>query len=380
MLTLVIASTLVLAQSAPTAPALPSRSAPQQPPHGPPGSPTNLQLDPPAIDLGRVAPASRHPVSFTLRNVSAQPLRILEAKPSCKCTTFDSLAGRVLAAGASLRLDATFDAPTVPGEKDAHIFIAVEGFQRPAIAIIRAKIVMPIESEPPYVDIRGGNLRSSVRVTAIDGKPFRIRSAGGAPPRLLDEKGAAVEPGMEPQQRFVVLADFSKVPPDKLMQYWLIETDRDDCPIVPVQVRHEATGLKFDPTSAQRRWLFGESLVNAGRLDVGETYEGVVEITDYKPRGVETPPPPEWSDVRDVRSASPLATVELKGKESRGGKVSLPFRFTPTVEAAGQCIYVPVVVTTATGEGRFYVAASVSTRTADGTVPPTPPTTPGASK
>jgi len=345
----------------PTRPQVPDRGAAPSA-----AAPSPIRVEPRTVSIGRVAPSTHHPVSFTIRNVSSEIVTIVEAKPSCKCTAMQSIAGRAIPPGGTLKLDATFDAPSVPGEKDAHIFILTQGAERPVTAEIKAMIVMPIEADPPFVDIRNGKLRALVKVAAVDGKPFRILSAGGTLPVYADATGNEIASPNQPQAQFVLVADFTKTAPNDLMQYWVVETDRDDCPIVPVQVRHELTGVKFDPTSADRRWLFGESLINAGRLNVAQPFSGVVEFTSFAPRGVTGAPPAGWDKVQSVRSLSPDATVEMDGVDARGDKVSVRFRLTPTAAAAGRCIYVPVELTTGTGTGRFFVTASVTTRTVDG--------------
>lgn len=341
----------------------PARPQAPRPPQGqqpPAQAPAVLRVEPPVIDLGRVPPSTHHPVSFVVRNVSPQPVKILEAKPSCKCTTFASIAGRVLAPGAMVKIDATMDAPSMPGPKDAQIFIVVEGVERPVIAMIKSVVVMPIEADPPFVDIRENKLRAIAKIAAADGKPFRVLSAGGKAPVFADASGQPISAPTEPQSSYVLVSDFTGVPAKELMQYWVVETDRADCPIVPVQVRHELTGIRFDPTAAERRWLWSEALVNAGRINAGEPFLGTVEIAKYDPPKVTTPMPSGWSTVQSVRSLSPLATVELDKAEPRGDKVSVHFRLTPKPEASGKCIYIPIEVKTASGSGRFFVTASVS--------------------
>lgn len=345
-----------------------ARTTQQAPGRQPTAAP--LRFEPATIDLGAVAPASRHPVRFVVRNISQKPVVIEDTRSSCKCTAITSLAGITLAPNASAVIDATMDAPTVPGEKDAFIYVTVQGADRPAVAKISAIVRMAVEANPYYIDIRGGKLSSVVHVRSIDGRPFRVLSAGGEAPKFVSTGDGAGKDPSTPQLEWYLEADFSRTPTDKLMQYWVVETDRDDCPLVPVQVRHELTGVKFDEGRDIRFWIFGDSLANAGRLRVGESYEGVIDISPHNPRrGVLTPPRPDWGEVRSLQATSPLAKVELLGVEPHGDKVSVRYRFTPTAEAAGKCIYEPVELRTATGAGRFYVTASVVDAPKDGTKP-----------
>jgi len=348
----------------------PSTSPPAQPAGRPgaaapaPQAPSQAQagllsVEPPDIHLGRVAPGSRHPVSFTLRNISNGPVTITETKSSCKCTAITSLANTVLAPNETATIQATFDAPSLPGEKDAHIFITVKGLQRPMLATIRAVVRMAVESDPYFVDIRGGKLKPTVRVVARDQKPFRIRSAGGLAPKFIETNASEGDPNA-PRTEWYLEADFSIITPENMMQYWVVETDRDDCPIVPVQVRHELTGVRFDEKRGTRFWAFGESLINAGRLEVGKPYHGVVEIAAYNP-GVAAPPPrSDWGDVKSLAVSGSMGQVELLGTDTHGDKVVVRFQYTPSAAAAGRCIYEPIELTSASGSGRFFLTASVA--------------------
>lgn len=359
-----------------TAPQSAPPAAPTTPPAGAPGAPGRPQVTPPVAaptrpaappiviepsqtNLGRVGPGTHHPVVLTIRNVSASPVKILDARPSCKCTTLSSVAGTVIPPGGQVKLEATMDAPNVPGEKDAHVFVTYEGANRPAGATITAMVTMQIEADPPFVDIRNQKLRALTKISALDNTPFNVISAGGKPPVFADQNGKVVPPPSAPESRYWLLADFTNVPPHELMQYWIVETDRPDCPIVPVQVRHEVTGIKFDPTATQRGWLWSESLVNAGRIEAGKTYSYVVEIARYETPGAPSAAREGWGAVKGVQSLSTLASAALESVDTRGDKVSVKFSFTPNASTAGKCIYVPVEVTTATGAGRCFVTASV---------------------
>jgi len=355
-------------RGAPTPPA--GRSAPPIPAGSTARAGAPLRIEPPQILLGAVAPRSQNPIKFTIRNVSSKPVTIIEAKASCKCTTMNSLDGTVLEPGGTAVIDATMDAPSLPGEKDAHIYITYDEAERAVVASVRAVVRMEVEADPPFVDIRGGKLQTIVKVKAFDGKPFRVVSAGGEKPRYGSTEQIAAARKGEARTEWQMMADFGSIPSDRIMQYWIVEIDRDDCPIVPVQVRHELTGVKWDEARNTRQWMFGDSLVNAGRIRANEPYEGTIEITEYSPeRGASTPPPPTWSQVLSIRCVGPEGSAEMLGTDSHGSKVVLRYRFTPNEKSAGRCIYAPIEVTTPTGTGRFYLTASVA---APPSAPPAP--------
>ena len=64
-----------------------------------------LELVPPVLDFGVVAPNATSQGAVRLFNRSEEPMLILAVEPSCKCTALDDIAGRTIAPGESIDPD-----------------------------------------------------------------------------------------------------------------------------------------------------------------------------------------------------------------------------------------------------------------------------------
>jgi hypothetical protein len=286
-----------------------------------------LLVEPGGYELGAVKPNSAHEVQVTLRNTGTEPVEIVEAKSTCKCTVPEALKGAVIPAGGARPFKAVFTARGAPEHKEAKIQIVFRaGAQQPqaTVVAIGADVTMPIRAEPPYVDAQKGVTGGTVRVSAADGTPFRILSAGGAAPVFADGYTGESAPRDAYTLRWELrypLREADCRGDERL--WWIVETDRPDSPVLPLRIRHECTGVRADMHYRQRRWLFSEPLVSAGLLSAGKPVELDIDIWRYD--GV------AGTGINQVRSLSPDATAELIGcsEQPEGDGTICRVRFTP---------------------------------------------------
>ena len=312
-------------------------------------------VEPPLIDFGRVAPGSRHPARFLLRNVSGAPVTVARAMPSCKCTDVSDIVGRTIAPGATIALTATLAVPGSPGQKDAEVLIALQGIPGVARARMQADVTMPVRVEPAYVDALKGAQEGEVRVASVDGAPFRVTAAGGKAPAFVGFDPAVDAPRAEYRLRWRT----QELGSPALPQWWVIDTDRADCPQVPLRIRHETTGARFDPGRTARFWFVPESIALAGRVRPGTPVELRTTIEHLNPAAQGRVTNPAWSQVRGVSVPGGEGMAELVSATPRGEAfVDLVFRFTAAPGRQGP-MYVPVMIDTATGQGAVFVAATV---------------------
>ena len=320
-----------------------------------PAAPAAVVVEPPLIDFGRVAPGSRHPARFMVRNVSSAPVTVARAMPSCKCTDLSDIVGRTIAPGTAIELTATLAVPGSPGQKDAEVLIALQGVPGVARARMQADVTMPVRVEPAYVDALKGVQEGEIRVSSVDGAPFRVTAAGGRAPAFVGFDPAVDAPRAEYRLRWRM----QELGSPALPQWWVIDTDRADCPQVPLRIRHETTGARFDPARTTRFWFVPESIVLAGRVRPGTPVELRTTIEHLNPAAQGRVTNPAWSQVRGVTVPGGEGTAELVSATPRGDSfVDLVFRFAAAPGRQGP-MYVPVMIETATGRGPVFVAATV---------------------
>ena len=314
---------------------------------------SSVSITPPLIDFGAIKPGSRQKGEFTIKNNGLTAVKIESAFPSCKCTTISDLAGKEIPPGGELPLLASLDAPRTPGEKDAKVFVTIAGSSQPLVAKMQGVVQLPLLVQPPYIDALKGKLQGVVEISNPTKAPFHILSCDGVAPNFVDfdpSKDAA-------RDTYRVRWDFSLLPDGKLQQWWCVETDVDDCPIIPFRIRHETTGIRFDPKADERRWFIPEAIAIAGKIALNKPVELELEIESSVSKG--KPQPVGWDTIRGVQSMNPAFSAEMISSKRDGDRVRIQFRFT-ALKSNSHFIYAPLVVQTDTGQGRFFVAAVVA--------------------
>jgi hypothetical protein len=97
----------------------------------------------PFKSIGEVPSGSKHLVSFSVRNYSGRPVRILGVKSSCSCTTIEDLP-RTLNAGQTMTVPVTVDLPRSGETFLGHIEIFTDYPEQAAVLLrIRARLIAP---------------------------------------------------------------------------------------------------------------------------------------------------------------------------------------------------------------------------------------------
>ncbi len=309
-----------------------------------------LEIEPGAVNFGRVEPRSTHRAEFVLSNVGIAPLTIAGVKSTCACTATQDIVGRAIAPGEVLPFSSTFRAPTQLGPRDAQVTIIFEysGRQVPARLTIEGVVVAKIRAEPPYVDALRQATAGEIRLDAGDGRGFRVVSAGGAPPVHAD----GFDPAGPPRSGYVLrwsVEPRSSGDCEGAPLWWVIETDHPDCPVLPLYIRHECTGGQRDPERQRRGWYFHEYVASFGAVRAGRSAETEVEIAHTAAR----------VPISGVRSLSPDARAELLSAEAGPGDSTVcRVRFTPRAGYQG-LLYAMVEFQSPTGAKDIAFIASV---------------------
>lgn len=345
---------LALAQGVP--PAGPA-AAPPSAGGSPPGvARIPVLVEPPMRDFGVVAPGTKHAATFQLRNVGKAPITVARAMPSCKCTDLTPIDGKVIQPGGALEVSAALLVPKTPGMKDAKIMVVFEGYNGMVEAKMQGDVTLPVRVAPAYVDALRGTQQGKVALSSVDGKPFRILSAGGKAPRFVGFDPAADQPraSYELEWRAADLLDGAALP-----QWWIVETDRADCALVPLRVRHETTGSRFDPARLVRFWFPPESVMVAGRVKAGAPVQLSTTIEHLNPAAQGRVTNPAWGDVKGIAVPGGEGSAKVVSATKRGEDfVDLVIEFTPAAGSSG-VKYVPLELETATGKGPMWVSVVV---------------------
>jgi len=292
--------------------------------------PPPVRLEPAVLDFGILPPNATKEGVVKLVNTGSRELEILTVQPSCKCTTTDDLAGRKIAPGGFVELKATMKAQSAPGKKSAEIKVLIDGYSQVLPVQLKQEVSLPIRVSPSYLNVVSGQPQTGRTVIeSIDGKPFRICAIGGKRPNLI-----GFDPDKdEPRSQYLLDWDFNRdFKPGEAKRYWLIETDREDCPIVDLFVRHESTVvLPRGVVATEYRHTFG-------RLEQGMSYDFMLDLTKLNP----------GESIVAAASASSLAKVDLVGSALEGDIMHVSLRVVPNADTLGLA-WIPFTVYTSAG-------------------------------
>jgi hypothetical protein len=306
--------------------------------------PSPIVLTPETVDLGVVAPGSTNPGRFILVNRGSKPVKMLGAIPNCKCTAITPVEGKVIEPGGTFELSASLAAPRVPGDKEAVVFLTFEGAP-PLQAKIKGEVRLPVLATPPYVDALREVVSGTATLKSVDGKPFTILQSGGAAPAFI-----GFDPAKDaPRAEYTVAWSLAGRAATDMPLWWFVWTDREDCDVIPLRVRDEATGSRHDMDRFKRFWIVKESLVMAGRGSVGAPHKGEIELEHYNPPKKGAVENPAWREAKSVRSLNADVEVRLVGRRDAGADgTMLEVEF--TAKRAGP-IEGLLEIETATGKG-----------------------------
>jgi len=273
-------------------------------------------VDPPIMDFGTVPPGRVPEATVKLRNLSDRPLRILAVQPSCKCTTVDELVGKDIPAKGEVELTASMKKDSSPGQKKADIKVLVEGYDRTIPIQLRMEVSLPVRAVPGYVNaVKGQPTSGRIVVESLDKEPFTICAVGGKPPNLLGFDPATDAPRNQYLLAYDVVNDFAG---QEIPLFWVIETDRDECPLVDVRMRLESTMPR--PTFKMQDYR-----ITFGRVAHGETADFTVEIGEQ----------PDDEPILGASLESDRGRVEIVDMEKEGIITRLTLRFTPSADSDG---------------------------------------------
>ncbi len=234
-----------------------------------------IRFDPPVLQYGILAPKEIGSGDVTIYNESDQPVELADFRVSCHCTHTDLTRGVIPANGSK-----TFSVITEPksglGDKLVKIRMLFRGWNEQLIDYeVRCTVATPLRIEPSFLGASQRNSDGSfseipsgeVWIEAADKKPFTIHRAGGFEPEYIDFDPAADEPRWFYKLRWDV-SKYRKTG-EEIPWYWLVETDRDDVPVLEFRVRHQETL----PTARPKSFMLEDQGVVFGELKPGDTFE-----------------------------------------------------------------------------------------------------------
>lgn len=284
------------------------------------GAPSGtVAADPPLVNFGIVAPHTKLEAKFRLVNAGDRAVKVLQAVPSCQCTTID-IVGKEIPARGVLEVPVSMKVSST-GLKIANVKIMADGQPRPITLDLRAEVAYAVRVQvadasgalQPYIDAveNPARLKGEALVSSVDGKPFRVKSVQGAAPDLAPEQGD------EPRASWKVRFDLPATPCDQVPKYLLVETDRPDARLVDARVRHECTRIAPGIDIAEFR-------SNAGVIAPGAAATFDIEVKQLG-----------QNRLGSVQALDPRFKAALVGQKADGKSVLATVRIEPGPDVKG---------------------------------------------
>ena len=293
-----------------------------------------VEAEPAEMNFGVLPPGATVRGTVRLWNVGSEELTIIRSITSCGCTSSEDLAGRMIRSGGYIDFATTMTMKSGLGEKKEKITIYFEPGapdERAAVVYFTAVVSLPIQLDPPHLTASNRindqwvqTLQGEVTLTALDGRPYSILRAHGLPPDFV-----GFDPAVDaPRAQYTIRWDLDRFE-GVIPWFWVIETDRPDCPIIDARVRHSST---MPPRPAGRPWVPKDQRLLVGIVRKGEPFEVTTTIEYAK-----NYPPDAGSAV--VASESPLFDAELLEAQVEENHLSYRVRLTITDTAPPGLLY-----------------------------------------
>jgi hypothetical protein len=301
--------------------------APVTPAAGSSPGPAPIVFDPPLLDFGYVRPDVEMKGTIRLTNRGDRPTRILHMQPDCKCTTLQDLAGTVIAPGETISFEAVMEGRSTPGAKRSKIKFVFEGYDQTSSVSINSHVQSSLVGDPPWITpVPGEEATGTTVVRSVDGTPFRITASGNAPPVYADDFDPA---SSELRSSYELTWDLTRYDQRtcldregrRMPEWWVIETDSADTPLVELFIRHRPCSLPESPRG--RKWALSKQRALLNDIPAGQPAEFDIYLKwltkDKKPNDT----------IKEVRTESPLFDAELLSKKRDGERITCHVRITP---------------------------------------------------
>ena len=132
-----------------------------------------ITASPEALDMGEISTSEKVTGVVTLKNTSATPVTVLEAKASCGCTTADFKRNSVIGPGEELDVTIEMDGKGRARTIAKTVTFNIEGY--PSLRLpVTAKTISYVTLDSDPISIVDGASTGELTLTAIDDAPFLI--------------------------------------------------------------------------------------------------------------------------------------------------------------------------------------------------------------
>ena len=297
-----------------------------------------LEVVPRVVQFGVVDPGTTLETVVTLTNQSDSPLRILQAQPSCTCTTLD-LDNKVIPARGSIEVPIEMETNRAVGIKKAIVQLRIQGYGKFTTIDLRAEPAWAVRTQPLYLGVRERagqpeRRRGTVNLQSLDQRPFKVLSTQGSAPEFV-----GFDPASDaPRSQYTIKYDLSMYGCDDLPPYYIIRTDHPKAELFDMRVRHDPC-TRITPKINMEDFRSSLGVVQPGE-------QVTVSLVFKKPR----------ADILSATSTNYLVDTRIVERVRDGKNIKVQVMTTISPTAPDGLFQVPILFTdgTRTVEHLFY--------------------------
>lgn len=258
------------------APAPPPRPAAQQ--EAAQQIPFRLRSD--TVDVGVLRPSAQVDRTIEIFNASRLPVTLTRVTGTCTCVGGLPGGRQSVPSGEVAEVTITLKARPNPGPVSEVVTIwyldPETGAERNFSVTVVGEIALAVKAEPFFINLLGERT-GTIRLSTDERRPFRILSSGGAAP-VYDLRGYPEgEDPAQPRMRHALSYNFTDVDDSDVPQFWIIETDHPEAPIMDLRMIHRgmiAEAAKTHP------WALTHDRVILGALAPGAGIDFTMAIVN----------------------------------------------------------------------------------------------------
>ena len=257
--------TTCLALAAIAGPAFAQSASPARAERKAPSAEHRIATDPERLDAGWLRPGETGERTVRVVNTSGGVVNLLRVTSSCSCTVPELEDDqKILRPGESVELEIGLKATANPGPMQQRVYIWYEGSRAPYELLVSADVSHAVKADPAFVMLLGQKT-GRIKLSSLDGRPFRVLSADGREPELTDEAGDPIDASKRIEEAYVSF-DYEGVAPRDLSRWFVIETDHPEATELPLRVIHQS----LYQTDARQTWNLATDRVILGRMQPGD--------------------------------------------------------------------------------------------------------------
>ncbi len=131
-----------------------------------------IVASPESLDLGEISTSEKATGVITLTNPSDEPVKILQSKASCGCTTSDFKPNSIIKPGESLDVEVQMDGKGRARTISKTVTFNIEGY--PSLRVpVKVKTIAYVTIDRDPITIGEGET-TKLTLTSIDGQPFKV--------------------------------------------------------------------------------------------------------------------------------------------------------------------------------------------------------------